>query len=340
MDRKIQIKTIDKVTRDCIIINGKNIKKSQDMNYTKNDIVFIEENNNGEINLVKRYLYLDAVEYLKKNVSKNQIDNHSLLINKFGNTLNLEKEYNIKINKIQLFNEINHNVENIKNNLKHRFEFISFDAEVLDKLIIGLGGHSVFENDITLHHIYGIPYIPGQAIKGVLRNYIISKYFKGELSNGNDGKSKWEEEALKDNRFINIFGGGNGENTSAGHVIFLDSFPNSNFEIVSDVMTPHHMSYYTGNEEFPLDWDGVNPIKFLVVDKGSEEKALKFNINIAVDKNICNDKWEKDSICEFILDNLIEALNLYGIGAKTSVGYGYFNINKEQIKNFLRIKNF
>lgn len=35
------------------------------------------------------------------------------------------------------------------------------------RLIIGLGGMHPQETSMTLHHIYGIPYIPGSAVKGV-----------------------------------------------------------------------------------------------------------------------------------------------------------------------------
>ncbi len=45
------------------------------------------------------------------------------------------------------------------------------------RLIIGLGNPSVYETSITLHHIYGFPYIPGSAIKGVVRSYFIQTEF-------------------------------------------------------------------------------------------------------------------------------------------------------------------
>lgn len=45
------------------------------------------------------------------------------------------------------------------------------------RLTLGLGGASVFETDITLHHIYGVPYIPASSIKGVVRSYIITEFF-------------------------------------------------------------------------------------------------------------------------------------------------------------------
>ena len=48
-------------------------------------------------------------------------------------------------------------------------------------MVVGLGGESVYETSITLHHIYGIPYIPASSIKGVVRSWIITEVF-GEKS--------------------------------------------------------------------------------------------------------------------------------------------------------------
>lgn len=41
------------------------------------------------------------------------------------------------------------------------------------RLVVGLGATSVYETSMVLHHIYGIPYLPGSAIKGVTRSYRI-----------------------------------------------------------------------------------------------------------------------------------------------------------------------
>ncbi|MEO0168684.1 MAG: type III-B CRISPR module RAMP protein Cmr6, partial [candidate division WOR-3 bacterium] len=37
------------------------------------------------------------------------------------------------------------------------------------RLVVGLGSTHVLETSLTLHHIFGIPYIPGTALKGVVR---------------------------------------------------------------------------------------------------------------------------------------------------------------------------
>jgi len=47
------------------------------------------------------------------------------------------------------------------------------------RMVVGLGGESVYETSMTLHHIYGFPYIPGSAIKGVTRHHIITSLLSG-----------------------------------------------------------------------------------------------------------------------------------------------------------------
>jgi CRISPR-associated protein Cmr6 len=45
------------------------------------------------------------------------------------------------------------------------------------RMILGIGGESVYETNMTLHHNYGIPYLPSSSIKGVLRSWIITQVF-------------------------------------------------------------------------------------------------------------------------------------------------------------------
>src|SRR6185369_614959 len=40
-------------------------------------------------------------------------------------------------------------------------------AQVVGRLIVGLGVESVLETSITLHRTYGVPYLPGSALKGL-----------------------------------------------------------------------------------------------------------------------------------------------------------------------------
>ena len=45
------------------------------------------------------------------------------------------------------------------------------------RFVLGLGGESVYETSMTLHHIYGIPFLPSSSIKGVLRGWVIAQIF-------------------------------------------------------------------------------------------------------------------------------------------------------------------
>src|SRR4051812_25489068 len=41
------------------------------------------------------------------------------------------------------------------------------EATVRGRMVVGLGAESVLETAISLHRIYGVPYIPGSALKGL-----------------------------------------------------------------------------------------------------------------------------------------------------------------------------
>src|SRR5690348_10448730 len=47
-----------------------------------------------------------------------------------------------------------------------------FTATTAWRMVVGLGGETVLETDLTLHHLYGIPFIPGSALKGLTRSYV------------------------------------------------------------------------------------------------------------------------------------------------------------------------
>src|SRR5438034_11037837 len=44
-------------------------------------------------------------------------------------------------------------------------------ATVQGRMIVGLGDESVLETSIILHRTYGVPYIPGSALKGLAASY-------------------------------------------------------------------------------------------------------------------------------------------------------------------------
>jgi CRISPR type III-B/RAMP module RAMP protein Cmr6 len=164
------------------------------------------------------------------------------------------------------------------------------------RMVTGMGEASVYETNMTLHHIYGIPYIPASTIKGVLRHYL------NELEDGKDHIEK-------------ILGEGDAVSSTKkpvrGHCIFFDAFPLTAPRIELDVMTPHYPDYYTGDKP-PADWQSPNPIHFLTIGKGTHFRFMIGMPGLDDLLKVKLSKWLED------------ALQNKGMGAKTAVGYGYW----------------
>lgn len=189
----------------------------------------------------------------------------------------------------------------LKNRKNSLYQSITFNLTARTRVIVNHGGDSLLENSIAMHPYYGFPVIPGSAIKGVTR------HFCEEFKN------------LDEDIITQIFGNSPDEKESEkGSIIFLDAWPdninNPFFEI--DVFTPHYQEYYEGRM-LPTDNQNPVPVNFFAVKKG-----LAFEFTIAP-----SSKYKKEDSINLLTKtkNLIqEALQTYGIGAKTGSNYGYF----------------
>lgn len=182
-----------------------------------------------------------------------------------------------------------------------------------ERLVIGLGNESVYKTSITLQHIYGLPYIPGQTIKGSVRNWIILNLIK--IQN--------KEEIVdleQDPGFLTLFGSKKRE----GKVIFFDAYPITKPIFKTDIINPHYSPYYNEGKP-PADYYDPKPVFFLTV--GKTEFKFLLGIKKKDNKKIRDTKYEafKDKRPLDILSTwLRNTLGIRGIGAKTAVGYGYF----------------
>lgn len=264
-------------------------------------------------------------------------------------------EFNNFKKKTNLIDKINKRNNQLLQKLKDSGVTItSFQATCQWRLVIGLGASHPQETSMTLHHIYGIPYIPGSAVKGVTRHWFILKEFDylgiedlaqinclekileiADVENRDEKKRddklpkdefnkkfsvkkngkviqpndtlyeflKTKQNIIKE--FQNIFGTQN----KKGKAIFFDAFPSDKINLKIDIMNPHYPDYYGGETIPPADWQNPRPIKFLTVEK------TKFHFWLA----------SRDADLLEKAENLLKsALKKYGIGAKTSLGYGFF----------------
>jgi len=169
------------------------------------------------------------------------------------------------------------------------------------RMIVGLGGETVLETDITLHHLYGTPFIPGSALKGLTRAYAA-----GEIYPSTDIDK--DHEVVKQ-----IFG----TQEKAGTVIFFDAMPiDGQATFALDIMNPHYPDYYGGSKPPTNDQD-PRPITFLTVTDTTFVFAL-------APRNPKEDRHVKDTAQA--AEWLQTALEKYGIGGKTSAGYGVMKL--------------
>ena len=240
-------------------------------------------------------------------------DNFHLRVNTFAKYGKPEKEKDdnkkkFLIEKVDIKDKLpTHNIANnylsSAKELHKNIRVFNSTTDSESRLIVGIGSESVYEVGITLHHIYGIPYIPGQAVKGITRSWYIAEKF------GNN-----ENEAMKSKLFTTLFGGENNQ----GNIIFHDVFPIEDVKMELDIMNPHYGDYYQGQGKTPpADYLSPSPIKFLTVAPNTEFQFILSSKNKVRDRYLL--------VAECIVKH---ALTDHGIGAKTAVGYGYFRENQ------------
>lgn len=169
------------------------------------------------------------------------------------------------------------------------------------RFIAGLGYKGALEVGITLHHLYGFPYLPGPSVKGVAR--------------------AWAERVLlPDNKTTereihDVFGSPEKDETRAkdfrlGGVRFFDALPTQFPKLDVDVMTPHYGDYYENSQKPPGDWYDPVPVPFLTVAPGTP-----FHFGLAA---------REEALLKKATAWLKAGLKDLGAGGKTAAGYGYF----------------
>lgn len=202
-------------------------------------------------------------------------------------------------------------------------------------LIVGLGIGHVLETGIILDRNTGMPLIPGSVLKGLARNLGLIKVaqavleapqladladLEAEIEQGKrEGFSKQKE--TPDFNIVKLFVHIFGTPKSIGNVVFVDAIyagtEKPSYHL--DIMNPHFPKYYGGDTP-PSDDQSPIPVPYLTVATGQHfHFALlprRSNMPNSIDTAWT---WLKEGLTDF------------GVGAKTSQGYGLFTtLHKEK----------
>jgi len=230
-----------------------------------------------------------------------------------------------------------------------------FELALASRLLVGHGNSSATGVGLTVHHTWGVPVIPGSALKGLVAHFVDAAYGPGEPE-----QTPWEQEGDERTRadyqgvtwrgprikrgpgavYRLLFGAPDAEEddamrqrgfaagASAGLVTFHDALyvagsSKDDKPFATDVVTVHEREYYEAGLTWvrwsqrrdhrapqvpsPNDYDSPNPVAFLTVRPGAR---MLFALSGLPD-------WT-----ELAARLLCDALERWGVGGKTSAGYG------------------
>ena len=223
-------------------------------------------------------------------------------------------------------------------------------AQATAPFTTGLGNAHPLENGFAFLNPYGLPYLPGSGIKGVLRQAA------RELASGDwgdthgwsaadvyplfiTGKSGQREQVKDTNKqpvmlsLLDLLFGReskDGETTHLrGALSFWDVIPQiPGKELMVEVMTPHQGQYYQGKTN-PHDSGQPTPIQFLTLPP----KSI-FTFHVVCDtahlmqhapELAAYEAWQT-----LLIKAFEHAFDWLGFGAKTAIGYGAMQRDKSQ----------
>lgn len=183
--------------------------------------------------------------------------------------------------------------------------FGQLELALENRLLIGLTGGGMLETGCAISHSYGMPYIPGSSLKGVVRAHVSLSPFRDQHPEVIDelfgAESKKEADSTE-----------NDSDGLSGLVVFHDAWwipTSADKPFVEEVVTSHHLEYY-GNEGRVEASDCDSPIP---------------NAQIAVRGRFLFVLEGEQAWRELAEQMLLAALSSRGIGAKTRTGYGIFD---------------
>ncbi len=207
----------------------------------------------------------------------------------------------------------------------------------------GLGNEHPLENGFAFLNPYGLPYLPGSGVKGVLRQAA------RELAAGEWGDQHgWctedgfvlnlGNENLPFSAMDALFGLQSADGASQhlrGALTFWDVIPQIKGDSLAvDIMTPHQSHYYqqkrdtkAGDSTTPHDSGQPNPITFLTVPPGS---GFTFHVqcDLAYLQRIAPELATEGRWKAMLEAAFAHAFTWLGFGAKTATGYGAMRIDE------------
>lgn len=283
--------------------------------------------------------------------SARECQSRSLYIDRFADPSSAEKERHDWFEKACRLRPVRERVDSCQcwlKELKASASASMLEATLQSRLLVNMAG-GVMENAGLCIDRFGVPYIPGSAVKGCARKYAIHALLQLSSSGASDSevggfladvarvfgcsKDDWDK-SNESSDFVGAVGAGRwpevarhsasvmlGVAEYAGAVSFLAAYPVSlpQRDLELDILTCHHPDYYTGKTKVALDDEDPNPVVFPAVAAGITFSFLVIEHRHGLRPLPSGGKTLHKLASEWLRSGLAS----FGIGAKTAAGYGW-----------------
>lgn len=212
------------------------------------------------------------------------------------------------------------------------------------RLAINLADSLIQNAGICLDRLFGLPYIPGSAVKGVCRHVALAEL---KAASGSARKELFD-------LVVSIFGcatndfepakpprkqGDKGKpagdffpfldltkpKDQKGAISFLPAYPVNDARIVVDLTNVHYPDYYRTGQTKDLSNENPRPNPFPAVETGAQ---FAFCL-------VLNGRDNRPEVLNAARRWLEVALTERGLGAKTAAGYGWFSLQPQVLAEII-----
>jgi CRISPR-associated protein Cmr6 len=216
---------------------------------------------------------------------------------------------------------------------------VTFEATLGSRLLVNLAGGVVENAGIALDRCFGLPFIPGSAVKGITRALALWEIrqarpedrprllrmamplFGFGAKDTQSGDFAWAAgpQAQEVSRALNV-------TDFKGCACFLPAYPTTQPELLVDMVNPHYPDYYGGRRNRATDDGSPVPNYFPAVREG-----VTFAFAVLLNRSVPDNCGVADEDLLRQAKQWIErAVTLKGVGAKTAAGYGWFELGRRQ----------
>ncbi len=220
-------------------------------------------------------------------------------------------------------------------------QVVTFEATLGSRMMVNLAGGVVENAGIALDRCFGLPLIPGSAVKGISRVQALWEIHEAT------GQEKlrllrlamllfgFGAHDLKPKGDIGWAGGAQqvkdiaveiGAQDFKGCACFLPAYPTSTPTLVVDMVNPHYPEYYSGRRQRAEDNESPIPNYFPAVEAGSSFGFAVLLNRVPQDPNLA-----AADLLNQAKEWLERAVTRKGVGAKTAAGYGWFELGRREV---------